>query len=80
MTFETWAKTGHSDGKLFVYSSGGSGSNATGDYAERILRDSQPKPTPKPKRGEPPPPRRRPPSGRRKSTYVLTGMGRKDWR
>jgi hypothetical protein len=74
---ETWAKKGHSDGRLFVYSSGGSGPSATGDYAEQILKDSQPKPPPKPKRGEPPPPPPRPPFGSTQVDVCVDGHGAK---
>jgi hypothetical protein len=76
-SFEAWAQKGHSNNpRLFVYSTGGAGKKDTGDSAEQILTDSLPKPAAKPKRGAPPPPRRRTLWGRRKSTYVWTGVAR----
>jgi hypothetical protein len=44
--FLTWAKRGHSHPRLWVYSTGGSGPQATGDYANAILDFSKTKTAP----------------------------------
>lgn len=47
---QKWAEKGHGNAKLFVYSTGGSG---TGNAARALLRLSQPTPPPPPPRGKP---------------------------
>jgi hypothetical protein len=43
--FITWATKGHSNPRLWVYSTGGKGPQATGDYANEILTFAQNAPT-----------------------------------
>jgi hypothetical protein len=47
--FISWAKKGHSHGKLWVYSTGGTTNGTTGPSATDILKLTQPPPPPKPK-------------------------------